>query len=116
MAVLFFATASIVTSCKHDPVLPEQKVSFASQVQPIFFASCQHSGCHGTVNPEFPLITYDDIVHGDLVVPSKPHESEIYEVITATDDDKMPRSPYPALTDRQIRTIFVWIAQGAENN
>jgi len=105
-------------SCKHDPVLPEHQVSFATEVHPIIAAGCQHNGCHDTIPTEtFALTTYDDIIQHGEIKPGKPHDSKLYEVITvATGEDKMPRAPYPPLTDQQIQLIYIWIAQGAQNN
>lgn len=117
VAVGIVAVAAI-GSCTHEPVLPEQKISFNSQILPIIQGSCQFSGCHGAVHPErFQLATYQDLMDEHLVVALKPHESKFYtSVTTISGEDKMPRDPYPALTDKQIKMIYVWIAQGAENN
>lgn len=105
-------------SCKHEPIIPTQEVSFQSDILPILRGSCQHAGCHSPYDPnaQFPL----DSVIADVLVyvdTEKPKDSEIYEVITDEDDgERMPRLPYDRLTKRQIDLIHIWIAQGAKDN
>jgi hypothetical protein len=52
------------------------------------------------------------------VKAGKPNKSKLYQVITASQNSEefMPRSPYPALTERNIKLIYIWIAQGAKDN
>ena len=105
-------------SCKHEPILPPNEVSYHDDILPIVRNSCQHAGCHDPNDPnaEFPL---DSIVSEVLeyVDPGKPKDSEIYERITETDPDEiMPRPPYEPLTARQINLIYIWIGQGAKDN
>ncbi len=106
----------VQSACKHDTVLPERQISFTDEIYPIIQANCQHSGCHGTVNTsEFELITYTDIL--SKVKAGNADDSKLYEAITDVGgDDFMPRAPYPALTDRNILLIKIWILQGAKNN
>ncbi len=102
-------------SCTHEAILPEQQVSFATDVYPTILSGCLHSGCHDTLaNQTFSLINYDDVVNH--VNPGKPKDSKIYQVISGTGEEFMPKAPYPALTDRQIKLIYIWIGQGAKNN
>jgi type 1 glutamine amidotransferase len=105
-------------SCQHETIVPEHQVSFASDILPILQSNCAFSGCHDTLgHGERPLNTYDDVTHGDYVVPGKPHESEIFQRVSmTTGEDMMPQAPYPHLTDRNLRLIYIWIAQGANNN
>lgn len=117
--VLIIALPAIAFySCKHEPVLPEQQVSFNADIMPIIQQGCWHAGCHGdSLNSEFKLTDYDKIMDKCEVTPGEPFNSKLYEVITLTSgEDKMPQAPYPALTERQIKLIYIWIAQGAKNN
>lgn len=105
-------------ACKHEPILPTTEVSFHDDIVPIIRSSCQHAGCHDPNDPnnEFPLDSirsqYDDYVDA-----GRPNHSKLYEVLTDNNpDDKMPRPPYEPLTERQIKFINIWIAQGAKNN
>jgi hypothetical protein len=90
-------------------------VSFQNEVQPIIAANCSQSGCHGAVAPEeFTLQTYEEVMLH--VKAGDGRKSALYEVITDRGEEFMPPSPSAPLTDDQIRTIFVWIEQGAPNN
>jgi hypothetical protein len=107
-----------VISCKHEPILPEQQVSFHNDILPILRGSCQHAGCHSPFDPnaEFPLDSVISEIH-EYVDPGKPKNSEIYERITEEDEsDRMPQAPYERLTQRQINLIYIWIGQGAQDN
>lgn len=116
--VLVSIPAILLFSCKHEPVLPEHQVSFSEEVLPIIQMGCQHSGCHGdSLNQEFKLVDYDDVMENGDVKAGNPQDSKLYEVITTeTGEDRMPREPYARLSDRNISMIYIWIAQGAQNN
>ncbi|HEU4717158.1 MAG TPA: hypothetical protein VFU15_04975 [Bacteroidia bacterium] len=112
---LFFFIA-----CRHEPVLPDEQVSFTAQVQPIIRGSCQHSGCHDTLSTSQDhrvIDSYEDMMADNRIVPGKPHSSQIYIDITASSgEDMMPTVAYPRLTSEQIKLIYIWILQGAKNN
>lgn len=115
--VLLAAPFVVVYSCHHDSILPEQQVSFAGDVLPIIQSSCQHSGCHDTLSPgTFSLIDYNSVMHEGHIVAGKPNESELYQAVTGSGEEFMPQAPYPALTDRSLKLIYIWIAQGAKDN
>ena len=109
--------AVIASSCRHEGVLPEQQISFSVDIMPIISSGCQHSGCHGTQNTsDFELLNYNDVMdHGD-VKPGEPKSSKLYQTITGQGEEFMPAPPYPALTERNIKLIYIWIAQGAKDN
>ncbi|MEI8279767.1 MAG: hypothetical protein WCG87_08370 [Bacteroidota bacterium] len=119
--VVFSLLALIViltSSCKHDPITPlsdARTISFATDVQPIIIANCTQSGCHGTSGSrKLKLVTYDEIA--SIVSSGKPHSSSLYTSITSNVLNTMPKPPNPRLSDIQIKTIYVWIMQGAKNN
>lgn len=107
-----------ISSCKHDPITPlsdARAISFATDVQPILISNCTQSGCHGTTGShKLKLVTYSDVV--SKVSAGKPHSSGLYTSITSNILNTMPQPPNPRLTDIQIKTIYVWIMQGAKNN
>lgn len=115
--VLATVPAAVFFGCKHEPVLPEQEVSFSQDILPIMQMGCQHAGCHGdTLNTQPSLTTYEEVMEFGDVKPGKPLDSELYEVITDTDpEDRMPKDMAP-LNDRNIKLIYIWIAQGAKDN
>jgi hypothetical protein len=118
LLVLAVLPASIFFGCKHEPVLPDHEVSFSQEVLPIIQMGCQHAGCHGdSLNQQFKLVTYEDVMEDGDVKPGDPKGSKLYEVITTPEgEDRMPREPYPRLNDRNIDLIYIWIAQGAKDN
>jgi len=60
------------------------------------------------------LDSYDNILQGNhLVVPGKPEESELVQVLLA-EAMRMPPAGNP-LRDDEIQLIASWIAQGARN-
>lgn len=91
-------------------------VSFTTEVQPILAANCTQSGCHDNTNSDnFSLVTYGDVIQH--VTPGNGRKSSIYRSITGRSlEGFMPPDPASPLTEDQIRSIFVWIEQGALNN
>lgn len=119
MLIALTGLVIFIHSCKHEPVIPDQpEISFSRDIMPIVAANCQSSGCHGTVNQEeIQLLTYNDFVNDELVVPYNTKQSELYRAITSSSgEDAMPPSPQNPLSDTQIKMIYLWIMQGAKNN
>jgi hypothetical protein len=110
IVVLFMA------SCKHKIDFADSpEVKFSSDISPIIIGNCTQSSCHGSIDTEeFELLTYNQVI--EHVEKGKPDKSELYQVITSYSDERMPLPPLPALTDDQIKLIYVWIGQGAKNN
>ncbi|MBL0103661.1 MAG: hypothetical protein IPP51_07855 [Bacteroidetes bacterium] len=115
--------AMAFTSCRHKTDLSSLKqVSFANDIQPIIASNCAMSGCHSTGSSGgehelFPLTTYEEVIDEGHVKAGDAHGSKFYQVISNhTLEDVMPPSPYPPLSDDQIKLIYLWIEQGAQNN
>lgn len=109
--------ALVFFSCRHEPVLPGHEVSFSQEIMPIIQLSCQHAGCHGdTLNEQPKLVDYESVISVGDVKAGDPKHSKLYDVITtANEEDKMPPAPY-TLSERNVKLIYIWIAQGAKNN
>jgi WD40 repeat protein len=118
-----FVAAAIVAApaAAEEPAAGKSadKVSYYSQVRPIFQASCQ--GCHQPAKPLGGLVmtSYAELAkggesHAPGIVPGKPDESQIVVQITSQDGNPpaMPKDR-PALTESQIELIRRWIAEGA---
>lgn len=129
-----------VNGCKHEPMLPggdpaagngngggtggsdpcdPNTVYFQNEVLPIIVSNCAMSGCHDAASHQdgVVLTSYSSLMNSDIVDPGDADGSDLYDVITETDPDKiMPRPPHPPLTAGQVNTIMVWIEQGAQNN
>jgi hypothetical protein len=95
-----------------NTAIPE--VTF-STVQGILSGSCTQSGCHGDNDREFSLIGYDQIMSGGKVKAGNAHKSSLYTVLKAS-NNRMPPNPRPALSNDDIKRIYIWIEQGARNN
>ncbi|HOW24555.1 MAG TPA: hypothetical protein PK711_02705 [Bacteroidales bacterium] len=94
-------------------------VYFANTIGPLLLASCGVAGCHdaGTAQDGVVLTDYAQILSTAGIKPGNPTDSELYEVITENDPEKiMPPPPRGALTSEQIDLIYKWILQGAKNN
>ncbi len=93
-------------------------VYFQNDILPIFLSSCAKSGCHDkqTAEDDVVLTDYKNIIETGKVRAYRPDNSDLYEVITETDPDKvMPPPGNPSLTSEQKALIRKWIEQGALN-
>ncbi|MCB0733399.1 MAG: hypothetical protein KDC76_02395 [Bacteroidetes bacterium] len=135
------------SSCQHDPLHPgttpgggntdttgnggtdttvfndhhcdPDTVYFQNDIWPIIQSNCAYAGCHGDGSAEegVDLTSYSKIIQTGKVRAFRPDNSELYEVITETDPDKvMPPPPKAGLTPEQKSLIATWINQGAKNN
>jgi uncharacterized membrane protein len=105
----------MLNACRHDVDLSgAPAVSFQSDVQSIIVSNCSESGCHSASGGKFPLISYADV--RDNVTPGDARASKLYKSITGKGEKLMPPSPQPMLTNDEIRLIYLWIEQGANNN
>lgn len=92
------------------------KVYFERDIQPILRGSCAFAGCHdaNTASDGVILEGYDNVIKTADIVPFNLGDSELYEVITENDPDKvMP--PTGKLENEKINLIAKWILQGATN-
>ena len=96
-----------------------EEVSFTKDVAPILVAKCL--ACHNAEKAKgnFRLHNFDALLKSGSskeapVVASRPSESKLFQLITATnEDDRMPQKD-EALAAAQIATIRKWIEQGAK--
>lgn len=112
-------------ACKHDvvdkievsEVCSEDTVYFQEQVLPIF-KSCASAECHSVEDHQENLILVDyfNIYDTAQLIPGNPDESEIYEAMISTGDDRMPPEPYEPLSQYKTDLVYKWIQQGGLNN
>lgn len=96
----------------------ETQVSYFKQVRPLFQAKCQ--GCHQPAKPlgEYVMTSFDTLLAGGetgdaAVVPGKPDESYLIDLITPVDGSaEMPKKGKP-FAEAQVALIRRWISQGA---
>lgn len=117
--------------CQHESLVPEPPLSdellpcepgvvyFENDVWPIIQSNCAFSGCHGggSAQDGVSLSSYQAMMNSNVISAFSLGGSDLYEVITEDDPDKiMPPPPSAELTQDQINTIAAWIQQGALNN
>lgn len=110
---LGFTTSAVIAD--------ESKVSYHSQIRPIFQAHCQ--GCHQPAKPggEFILTSYKQLMNAGesqepSITPGKPDESYLLSLITPVDGKaEMPQGK-PPLSQPEIELIRTWIQQGAHDD
>jgi mono/diheme cytochrome c family protein len=95
----------------------EVRQNFATEVHAVFAARC--AGCHGSdlAHPEGRFGYVLDLsrlaANPELVIPTSPQESELWEVVHR--DEMPPRdSPTGPLSVEEKETIRSWIAAGAQ--
>jgi hypothetical protein len=92
-------------------------VYFDLDILPILISNCAFAGCHNAASAEKDVIleSYETVMQTADVRPFDLDGSDLYEVITETDEDKrMPQPPNAPLSSNQINLIAKWILQGAE--
>lgn len=94
-------------------------VSFRRDVAPLLLNKCQ--GCHGPdkIKGSYRLDTFENLIHpGESdaapLVPGRADKSELYRLITTTEEaDRMPKKG-ERLSDEQVQLLKRWIDQGAK--
>src|SRR5262245_64832962 len=110
----FFTACLVIVSIASGQDKPDQKVSFSRNVVPIFQANCQ--GCHqpAKAGGSYVMTSFEKLLAGGesgeaAVVPGKPDESHLIELITQQDGKAvMPRGRKP-LASTEIEAIRRWI-------
>jgi len=117
------AAASILAAagCQRAPA----EVSYQADVAPILEKHCM--ACHtpgqaGYVASGFDLQGYDSLMkgtrYGPVVLPGDPLTSALVMLIEGRVDPsiKMPHGGVNPMTDAEIKTVRLWVEQGAKNN
>ncbi len=100
---------------------PAAKVSYDKQVRPILQSHCQ--GCHqpAKAGGAYVMTSFDRMLKGGesgepAIMPGKPAESHLLEVITPQGGKvEMPQNK-PPLAESEVALIGQWIAQGAKDD
>lgn len=93
-------------------------VSFAADVEPLFFAyDCVSCHAFGTISGGFEVLPHARLVAGTAVVPRRSGSSELRRRLLSTTPfaQRMPEGG-PFLTDAEILVIADWIDQGARDD
>ena len=93
------------------------EVSFKNDVQRVLSANCNFEGCHGDQgNHEGSLVGYDNVMSFGEIKAGNAHGSKLYRLITGRSGPKMPPAGYNEVSGTDIKTLYIWIEQGAKNN
>ena len=113
-----------LSSCRNKPDLtafpnvvysPKSGDTTSIGVKQIFTANCTTSGCHNSSDGEtFSLETYEEVVKGEMVIPGNANGSRLYRCIANRQGPMMP--PNGPMTSEAIKSIYIWIEQGAKEN
>ena len=102
-------------SCSNDTLVPAQinpatKISFATNIQPIFTQKC--IGCHnGTTSPDLRTgNSFASLTSLGLINTGSPGQSILYTEMAPNGG----MAGYTNTTDAQV--VLLWIQQGAKNN
>jgi len=109
---IFFLTACEYATIHPDVPSPDVKVSFQTEVVPIF-ATCNGAGCHNGSGPKPDLRAdkaYQSLIDNAMVIPFNGNGSILYQVLLPSG----VMAAYGNSTNNAI--IKNWIDQGAENN
>ena len=102
-----------------DPNNPTPAVvpysALAAKVQDIFDRRCYECHKYDVAKGGIKIMNYRLLVTvRQVIVPGRPDDSELYQAITSTDEEKqMPKPPAPRLSSREIATIRQWIEADA---
>jgi hypothetical protein len=118
--LLVFAVScekSTVVHPKTSVIDTTKKISFATEVVPIFTNNDNCSGCHSPGSDVFSLASKEDAwnsiqVH-NLVTVTAPESSKLYYKIIESNPLVHDWKKY---TSSEAQTVIAWITQGAKNN
>tara|TARA_R110002124_G_scaffold252177_4_gene417436 strand:+ start:228 stop:626 length:399 start_codon:yes stop_codon:yes gene_type:complete len=123
--VLIFAASCVNNVEDQVPEIPDEPISYASQIQPIFNTTCGGSSCHtngGSANG-VNLDSYQSAInstglsYGTLVIiPGNADESPLVDKLGANPEfgSRMPLSG--SISSSDVGKIIAWINQGALDN
>ena len=124
LVFMFLLSVVVVSSCQYDtlvkPVIPppnpNNTISFAKTIEPIFNNNSNCTTCHTTGGQAPDLTTghaFNSITGMGLVNISDPASSTIYWF---PNPDNSSNHTWKKYTDVQAQFVLQWIKQGALNN
>jgi mono/diheme cytochrome c family protein len=94
------------------PVVPYS--ALAAKTRTIFQENCYDCHKYDVARGGIKILHHRLLVSvRKVVVPGRPEESELFRLLTSTDDLRMPPAPAEPLTPEEIATIREWILEGA---
>lgn len=98
-----------------DTTKVDTTVCFSRDILPILVSNCAMAKCHDAISHKEGLVltSYESALH--LVSPGNPTRSELYKVITTSNQEDLMPPPPGKLSSAQIELIARWIREGAKN-
>jgi hypothetical protein len=90
-------------------------IDYNLSIQSIFNQNC--TGCHDGSNPAggLNLLSYEDLMSNNVIVPGDHEASELYDRITRPESSNGDMPPAGSLDQDEIDLIADWIDEGALN-
>ena len=90
-------------------------IDYNLSIQSIFNQNC--TGCHDSSNPAggLNLLSYEDLMSNNVIVPGDHEASELYDRITRPESSNGDMPPAGSLDQDEIDLIADWINEGALN-
>jgi hypothetical protein len=85
----------------------------AARAKEVLRAHCAECQGGAKARARVSVLDRDGLIKKEKVVPNKPDDSALYQLVTATDESVMPPTGRPRLTAEQVEVIRKWIAAGA---
>jgi hypothetical protein len=102
-----------------DEEIPDSNISYNKHIQPIFNVRCATVGCHDDQSKAagLSLTSYQNTTSSYIYVnPGNPDASLLVLSVEGKSTYPMPPPGRPPLTQKQIKAIRTWVAEGAKNN
>jgi uncharacterized membrane protein len=111
------STSAPVDTTSNDTtiVIEKYKACFSKDILPILTANCATSGCHDASSAREGIILSNYSGTMQIVSAGNVQGSLLYNIISRTDEDRMPPLPRSALSKTNIDSIAAWISYGALN-
>lgn len=96
-------------------VVEKYKACFSRDILPVLTSNCATSNCHNVSSARDGIVLSDYSNTMKIVNAGNTQESELYQIIIRTDNERMPPPPRSALSKANIDSIAAWITYGALN-
>jgi serine/threonine-protein kinase len=92
---------------------PQDSAETAARVKEVFRTHCLE--CHGgsKTTAGVKILDRELLVRKEKVIPRRPEESLLFQLITAKDNSVMPPAGQPRLAAEEVEAIRQWITEGA---